>query len=298
MAISILDLGPNSASLTISSAPASAVRDAMVDWYTQHGWSLYDSYGDAWGSPFFVFRNLCAGGAAYKYVRFEITSIIRIEVYESWNSTTHTGTNKGQYSGSHDHALSLTSSRIYLFASSKHIGIMTLVTTTYSDPAFIFEVKRENPSDQNEATGYPAYFVTSASRLVIHGGTAYPHSFPRTIGGVGAAASALSSIRSRLLFDTGNAYSGTSKYYPTRTDTSSDIAETPSIFPYWAPTDASFPTQFMGRVFAVKIIPRDFGSMLDTVNIKCNAEGLSDPNGTDVQHFILASGQARIAVPV
>lgn len=295
MSFSIVELGPNSASISVTSESQDTIRATLINWYSQHGWQLYDSYNDGSSNRCFILRNLCAGGITYKYAQFVISASIRMEVYENWNPVTRTGTNRGQVV--YDHSCPVSSVRLYVFASQKHLGLMSQVSTTYSDPSFIFEAKRENPSDINEAGGYPAFFITSVSRLINNGGAPCPQSFPRTIAGVGASAGAASAIRSKFLFESGRSDVWTTKYYPVRSDTMLDVAETPSVFPFWNTTGMVHPTQYMGRVYAVKIIPRNFGNMLDTVNIKCDADGLTDPNGSDVQHFILTNDFSRIAVP-
>lgn len=299
MTITVADLGPNSASLTITNETMDTVRQAVSDWFTAHGWTAHDSFTDGNGYRIVVLKSLCVGGVAFKYVSIRIgTADIYILPAENWNAVTRTGTNPASMSPSASQTFSLVSSKLYLFASPRYIGLMVLVGTTYGDPTFVFEVKRENPSDLDEATGFPAFFGTTCSRATLHSGIHNSTSFPRTRNGTGNAASFYGGLRSRLNFTTGNGGpDGTGFIYPARTDTMLDVADTPICYPYVSNSHTNS-SQFMGRVYGVKILPRDFGNQLDTVNIKCNAEGMTDVSGTDVSHFILANTAGRIAIPV
>lgn len=296
MTVSITALGANSAVLTLTGETQDGFRVAISDWYSTHGWTQHDSFINGGGDRCLVMKAPCAGGIAQKYVQFVITgAAINVFPYEAWNAVTHVGTNQGLTANNGAQAITLSSCKLYLFATNRYLGIMSLNGVTYSDAAFVFEVKRENPNDMDEATGLPAFYSTTITRSVLYGGAYNSAAFPRTVSGAGNVANKYSMSRSKNHLITGNDGS-TTAIYPARTDTALDVADTPVMYPLggWATTHRH---QYMGRVYGLKTLPRDFGSMLDTVNVKCNSEGMTDALGTDVQHIILSNTYCRIALP-
>ena len=105
MAITETVLGPNSSQFTFTATDTTATIMAALDTYiTAHGWELYDNAAGAQGvagtNPVGrVYRALqSTGSSLYKYVGVIIASgWFAIKIYDSWNASTHTGTNAQFY---------------------------------------------------------------------------------------------------------------------------------------------------------------------------------------------------------
>ena len=97
MAITETILGPNSSALVISGTgeTAATMMVAVNNYIVNHGWELHDDNAVAAPSVGRVYRTLQSGSTTtYKYVLVAFTAAsYQITPYETWNATTHTGTN-------------------------------------------------------------------------------------------------------------------------------------------------------------------------------------------------------------
>lgn len=288
MTITVKTLGPNSAMLDVRNETALTIADAVAAWYVQHGWELHDSYLPDVGNRKIVLKALCANGINYKYVMLTFRgTYFLFEIAEAWNATAHTGTNvvsPANYVTQIDPLLT----KIYLFAGPRYLSIFVFQGTSFSWPLFCNEAKHESVSSVDRT--YPSFFTTSLQNYGDSANGVKPYLFPRTKLGVGNEYSYSGCLFSKNLIN----FRG-QMYYPQMNAARDNCADSPIIHPVREETGATI--QNCGRVFDLKTLPSAYGGNLDTVVVKCDAEGFSDPNGTDVEHFILANVRVRVAIP-
>lgn len=126
----IVELGPNSWSINYSAGATSAEVFALVKQACFNGgWQVYD----AESTTSCVFRAPMVDAAeVYKYVKLEATTeTLALEVYESWNATTHIGINKsymGPTSGIFAQRLNFTSGGcIFVFSNQRWLVLYSRI---------------------------------------------------------------------------------------------------------------------------------------------------------------------------
>lgn len=133
------------------------------------GWELWDAAPNATGK---CVRALNADGSTYKYVlidRHATSGVIYFKTYESWNATTHVGTNL--CSGSDNAAMTyrpVDGGIIFISASARSLFAQTWSIGTWdSGPFFVCEHTRDEPWDTVEhgstCFGYGNYNIFSSS---------------------------------------------------------------------------------------------------------------------------------------
>lgn len=160
MTISQTVLGPNTSSFTFTADETTTTIMAAIDSYvTGQGWTVYDNaapQGIAGTSPVGrIYTALQDGSTAtYKYVGIAInTTSMQIKIYESWNASTHAGTNEGTYYNNGNGlsiapTLSLTvgtaGAGYVLFANAKWLGVRTVSAAgAYSHFMGAFEIRKD-----------------------------------------------------------------------------------------------------------------------------------------------------------
>lgn len=291
MTINITELGPNSCSMGIVSDTHVNVRNAIQTWLSQHGWETFDVWGTGTNSYLSV-RALTNQGGAYKYMNFDVryNNYIDVTISEARNAVTHTGTNTQIFANYSQYCYITGASTLYLFAAQKHFGMFTLNGASYSVPIFVLEGKREQVGDTD--AGYPSFFATMVGPLAGSQVADRYVAFPRNVEGVSATAAGNgATIRSRNGFSSPSA-----GIYPAQNANIVNCADSPIIHPKTTNSWVGY-NQYLGRIFGVKTLPQSFGAMMDNVMIRCNADGFTDPSGDEVDHFILADGPYRVALP-
>ena len=160
-------LGPNSAIINYSSESNVVVSNAIRNWLIEHGWTLHDQVS----TSVFVLKAPNLDGVTYKYVYFGVNGNVYIRAFESWNATTHVGTN-GTYpaGGITSDSLavqtnhSTVSGKIYIFATARYLVLLAELTSGGGgsglsngvSPLGVFEFTRDDPDD-TVALGLPCY---------------------------------------------------------------------------------------------------------------------------------------------
>lgn len=286
MSLALNPMGPNSASLLWDNETLPNLMTAINDWLVQHGWDLFDSVS----ATAKVYRAVNAGGTTYKYMRLEaISGYLDVKHYESWNATTHVGTNLAAGATTYP-ALTLTSGTLYLFASNRWFYATGKTGTTFDYGNGICEFSRDNPTD-TEAGGFPASFFYNGAVLMLPAGAGPAICRNRqnlTAASANTDTAFISSLGVIKANGTNNRQQqGVSNFYH---------ADTPIFFSQFTDSSAAF--DYRGRVYGIKFLPIQFGAHLDVVSIKCDANGFASAAGTPVDHAIFAASTARFALPL
>ena len=138
------------------------------------GWTLHD--GAASATSKVIKAPYADDAATFKYAEISIpdNNGVRMYGYETFNATTHTGTNKTANSSSHYQVLDITNGgKLYLFSSARFLMICAETNTlwgdntvnvtgsaTYASPNLIAEHSRIAPWN-TVASGYPAFCYVS-----------------------------------------------------------------------------------------------------------------------------------------
>lgn len=291
--IKVTELGPNSCAINVVTETSNvALMDAMTTWLLNHGWELHDN----WTTTKRVFKSLNVDGTTYKYVLVDMQSIatvIYFYIAEAWNATTHTGTNVN-VAQSYNTATISYNCTIYLFATSKYIVTFSKISNVFSNAIIVAEHIKDNTVPK--VTAYPSYIVTSSDGLsATSGGIGWT----RTSLGTGATANAsyayFSNTMSRISPLTGGNNSSIDSGFSTAQAAMNAFA-TPDLYATFTDTRA----EHRGRLFGIKCGVANFGTMLDRISLKCDANGFTDNNGVDVEHYIIVPATLtshRIAIP-
>lgn len=263
------------------------------------GWSVYDASA---GTNRQVLRALCADGTTYKYVLldFATSGQLRMEVYESWNSGTHTGTNRCALAASTtptvNQTISLTSGgTLFLMASNRYMGILGWVGGLYggtlpasnTDPMLVCERTRDNVWDTTANGVVPVVFCDSrafnlGSAVSVTGSYCYA---PRKKSSAGADATGLNA-----------------NYYLTNLFGQCSIAESgiPRTIIRGYSTDLVTRVNYLMSVQACKADDGDLGGKLYGVYLTTNNFGsIADEvvNGSDTYFVMSANSSGRIVLP-
>lgn len=282
MTISLNSMGPNSAALLWDNETLPNLMTVINDWVVQHGWDLFDNVS----TTIKVYRSLNVGGSTYKYLRLEtVAGYLDVKHYESWNATTHVGTNLAAAASS-SCQLNLVSGTIYLFASNRWFFATGKYGTSFDYGTGIFEFARENPTD-TEAAGFPASIACTGHGLTFGGIAMTRNRQNLTATSANSDCALVCSLGVFHSVVNRRQANGVSNFYH---------ADSPTFFSQFADAPAAF--DFRGRVYGIKMLPIYFGTHLDIISIKVDANGFADANGTPMDHIILAPSAGRIALPL
>lgn len=140
------------------------------------GWSVYDA---AAGTNAQVFRALCADGVTYKYMWIQLTATtFEVRCYESWNATTHVGTNLAATTvgivGSTDSRFAPASGgTLFLSTSVQYVHMIGFVGTTWGYCKSVMERSRLSAWDTLANGVTPVLYSTGGWTLGPHQGS-YP----------------------------------------------------------------------------------------------------------------------------
>ena len=126
---------------------ASNVLSAVETFITAHGWSVHDASA---GTNAKAYSAPNKDGSTYKYVVLDVNTAgyIIMKLYESWNATTHAGTNLATNSDSTSYCQQLdvtNGSTLYVGAHARWLWLLsnksgTLGSSTGNSPTFIVEL--------------------------------------------------------------------------------------------------------------------------------------------------------------
>lgn len=304
-------LGPNSVAINYSvNATVAEVLDAIQAFITTKGWDLYDASA---GTNARCYRALNADGVSYKYMVIDANSAnyIMTKVYESWNATTHVGTNLAFNSDNTTYAQQLTlanSGYLYVFATVRWCALLskkndgTLGSATGNAFCGCFEISRDN-SDETPGQ-YPIYAWMNGYGMTggIADGT-YPRCFalPKNRqAGTADTASRDNSVTT-LSGQTLNSSITLTTRLPNTTNPWSTNNNNFVFTPFAVQTNQASAANFnvRGRFYGLKLLASGLGTPFDLITIKTDTDAFYSPAGNDQDHHILTNSyQNRIALPI
>jgi hypothetical protein len=301
-------VGPNTEVISYSqNLPLSdlitAIEGAILN---SHGWELFDAEADVNAR---CYRALNKDNTTYKYVvlNYNTSGKLLMDVYESWNASTHVGTNKcNVLTGNVWNSVNLTLTDkgfMYVYASprwlaftNKEYSSSVLGNSTITHVMGCFEIARDNPDDTVVA-GYPCFCILNTTAL----GDGYSNSagalFPRTLAGTTA-------VQQQLEVSTIFGKTNCTSTVPL----SSIIPNFVNIWNNkdWAVTMYAHGPNFdvRGRIFGLKAFTLGKLSFMDKLKVTADSDFHFDPNGTLTDHFVLPGGveqgtygNARFLIP-
>lgn len=307
MTISQTVLGPNSSLFTYTPDETTAtIMSAMDTYITAQGWSVYDNaapQGLTGTSPVGrVYRILQDGSTTnYKYVGIAInTTNLQFKIYESWNASTHVGTNDGSYYGNTTGSVGIalptlsmyvggaTNSGFVLFVNPKWLAVRTRsAALSYSHIIGAFEYRK----DFGEADGIPSVVVMtsmlSASNTSSNTGVGF-FGTPRTPSGkVGGGATAVSTVCTAYgTFTNGGGGQTINTVFPTSNYVNSTLTMT-------AAENATNGNQYgpgylRGRILGIKlVIGGVIWNDMDQCQVTCDSDYFQTPSGTASAHHVI-----------
>ena len=267
-----------------------------------HGWEMHDENA---GTNQRCYKALNKDGVTYKYVVLDMSTAnsIKLVVYENWNATAHTGTNKANNSDVGARAGNVTAlqpGQIFLFVNPRWLAMTTrnpFNGVLNSDPSAqgifgCFEFTRDNSEDTAEI-GVPCHLWMNTSDMYYNNGCAWGTRFR-----AGAITTAAKIELSTILGKTRDAQFKFNDFMPT--------AKNPWNQKDWALTLYVHEPAFVmrGRIFGLKATTQNAYLILDRIISKCDEDFMYDDEGTDTEHHIVhcsshMSAQAgRVIIPV
>lgn len=304
MSIVNTPMGPNSFQFDYSTGTTVAeIFTALeAEIINGHGWELHDG---AAGINQRCYKALNKDGVTYKYVVLDLNtaSVLKLVVYETWNATAHTGTNKANTSDTAAKAGAVTAAQpgqIFLFINPRWLAMTTrnpFNGVLNSDPTAqgifgCFEFTRDNSEDTG-AAGVPCFMFMNTSSMYYGDGCAWSPRFKN-----GAVTTAAKLELSTILGKTRDAAYKFNDFMPT--------TKNPWNNKDWALTLYVHEPAFVmrGRVFGLKATTQNAYLILDRIISKCDEDYMYDDAGTDKEHHIIHSSSAtavqagRVIIPV
>lgn len=300
--------GSNSVVVTYPTAAALAdIMDTIETWLVAHGWALHDASA---GTNARAYKALHPDGVSYGYIVLDYNTAghMLCKIYESWNATTHAGTNLAYFSDNVVYAQHIDTTNggsIYINAKNawayfqSQTPVEGIGSSTGNSGCGYFAVARDNPED-TPAAGYPAWVFISLNRLIND--STSPCSFPRTRDGSTGSSAAYTRVTTKL---------GAGGY-----DISGNILQLYFSIPiyanvwsgkYFALTvsagkiySATNQPEMKGRIYGLKIVSRNQGGFPSSdIDIKIDANDFYSPTGTLTGHWILTETVqfGRMALP-
>lgn len=152
--ISLLLTGTtNKASLSASCNQTNTVIISTV----AAGWSVFDA---AAATNAQVLRALNGDGTTYKYMFFQLTATtLDVRCYESWNATTHTGTNLAAGYGTSSAFSTASGGTVFLFASVQYVHFLGWTGGTFGQTFSVMERTRASAWDTPANGVIPVIFA-------------------------------------------------------------------------------------------------------------------------------------------
>lgn len=248
-----------------------------------------------------IYNCLNADGVTSKIIGIFIdpgTLKINTTSYESWNTTTHVGTNEvWTYNRAGTMGFALSGCDVILMASPRWLVLQTFIRAQPSCWSGVFEVARELPED-TAAAGYPCWVWTSSATIfALPNNTSLSVSFPRThtglIGQAAAINTTLQTAYGRFGSSTyfGQAFSALANMVQYGWDQTKKIVQ--GIRP------AVGATELHGRIFGLKAT-YNLGNSFNRVSIPVDTNFNFSATGTNTEHWLLnanpTTGPTNISV--
>lgn len=304
----ITQLGPNS--FTLGCDAFADIIPAFEDLFTNQttGWSIYDSASNGLPSTDLVVRSLCADGVFYKYAGVSVATgnKLRVDGYESWNNSTHSGTRRtygSQQNGMLPSVSTLTNFYIHVFVNPRWFAICVedptnIVINVNGDGQGIFgifEISRDHPGNTVGLGELPFIYLHTGS-----------------ISNVGQTADSTGSIcKPRIATATGvNARCCIGYLFGLMVHNKASLKMARN-WPINALTDPfngnhfalelycfignSNAPEFDGRIYGLKAAGSNYAvqSFLDILSVDCDAEYFVDAAGSPTDHLVVITAFAN-----
>lgn len=292
-------LGPNSWVIAFAMGTTVAQISAEVTTVlVAAGWEVYDAVA---GTKAICYRALNKDGLTYKYMvlNYNTTNWMFIQVYESWNPSTHTGTNpcprNSDTSAGYQQTLLLSSDKglLYIFANTRYAAFgarqysySTFGNTTTCGVSGCFEFDRDNPDD-TVAAGYPVHCMVNTGRLGENNSSSYETlSIPRTPSGSSGVAqyAEVSTVFGKTSY---NPLFGLNSILPNTVNPFGNKDWAISLYVQdGTPSNPSV----RGRMFGLKAFTQSRLSFLDKIQVPVDDDLNYNANGILTDHFIIPGG--------
>ena len=305
----ITQLGPNS--FTLGCDAFADIIPAFEDLFTNQttGWSIYDSASNGLPSTDLVVRSLCADGVFYKYagVSVALNGRLRIDGYESWNNSTHVGTNRthgSQQDGMLPPVSTLTSFYIHVFVNPRWFAICVedpanIVININNDGQGIFgifEISRDHPGNTVGLGELPFIYlhtgsISNTGKIANSNGSICK---PRIAAATGLnARCCIGYLFGLMVHD--NATYKMSRNWPTNALTDPFTGDHFALELYCFIGNNIATPEFDGRVYGLKASGRNYAaqSFLDILSVDCDAEYFGNAAGSPTDHLVVITAFAN-----
>jgi len=311
MSVTTTQIGTNSWQLDYTTGTTQAdIKTAVEGAITSGGWEVYDAIAIA-GNMGVCYKAPNADGASFKYVVVDYTGgNIIIKLYETWNSTLHTGSNLATCSdqaATYGGKYTLTApGQIFIFANPRWLAMTTRdpatgqlnTNTTWQGLFGAFEVARDNPEDTAIA-GYPPVIWLHSHFLFLN---------PTMPSALNCCAT-MSRTRNGAVGTAALVELGTLLGKPRSASSIKTQAFVPAVTNIWNSKDwsltlyASEPANVIrGRVFGLKAFTYNKNLFMDKASVSVDSDFFYNSSGTASDHFVVISGaygsaDGRVLIP-
>jgi len=315
MAITTTNLGTASCRIDYQAGDTAAgIVSALEAFITGKGWEVFDPYGTA-GAGVGCYRALYVGGTSgtashYKYVTIDTATAgyIFLRAYESWNSSTHVGTNKAtdNWVGTSLATAAQNSQRLdtsnggalYVFCSQRYLAILSSTPAGYGcsndgGATGVFETARDNASD-TLAGGSPAVVWSAMGHIgYSFNAVSVPRSFAGAVGDSNAQYGGL------LLPEMGVRAAHGGNWGAVASINSVDGRPLASNLVVTLGSHTTSTVEVRGRIFGLFAMPQGAAAQFDTVSIPIDADGFySAKSSTTVNCMVLRASSGVGLAPL
>lgn len=280
-------------------ATVSDIATAVTTVVTGNGWTIHDA---AAGTNAICYKASNVDNETFKYVvlDYNTTGWMFMKVYETWNETTHVGTNicpRGTDTTiGYQQALNLVTDKglIYCYVNPRYMAFIirqytsaVLGNTLTCGITGCFEFGRDNPDD-TVAAGFPIHcFINTGIAGENNVTTNETISIPRTKSGASGVAQygELSTVMGKTLYTTPWTLRN---FIPSAVSLWSSKDWAISLYAQdGTPTTPSV----RGRIHGLKVFTQTRLNFMDRIQVPCDQHLNYDPTGDLVDHFVIPGGR-------
>ena len=318
MAIQETILGPNTSKFTWKATDTVAQIMTAVDSYiVAHGWELFDAAASTTGmsgtTPLArVYRTLQDGSTTvYKYVQIGFSAtFMMLKTWESWNATTHVGTNEGSFVNIQNNQpntsysvitfqTGVDNSSLFLFVNPRWLAMRQQYNNlTYGRMIGAFEIKKDFGEDPSFPTNI---FMTNETRASYPSNSAYNGFYGVVRSTIAPASTGTGTNYYNNIMTTLGAPSTS---YPISNVFAETIPNSTLTMTAYESTAASTPAvwKMRGRIFGLKLVVGGvYWNDMDQVQVLVDSESFQNTTGTLVSHHLFNQGQGtyvRFVLPL
>jgi len=306
MTITANSLGQNSSALSYTAGTTEPeLSNAVKTAFSSMGWEIFDEISETRT----ILRALTKDGNSYKFADIDIRSnYVYLAAWEDWDAALSQGTNQTYYgtTSTYMQRYNLTNGGdLFLFGSARHMIILSRIAGdnwgNVDDSSFtaVLEVARDNPEEI--AGEFPLFVWTTGKHFIgghaISGNRARCAILPRDSAGY---TDSYAWDYLGIATVVGSTHDNAAQLYnvlPSGSNPMSPTGATQVYTPYLVDRRTKF---VRGRVYGLKILPLQIGSVMDKINVRVNNELFYDANGSfTLYHHVLSTNTAngRFAIP-